>query len=88
MDIEFDPIKAQTNFRKHGISFSHAEQVFYDPLAITTEDTNAAGEQRFITIGRDALGQLLVVVYTWHGSRIRLISARKASKKEMENYYA
>ncbi|MDP2366759.1 BrnT family toxin [Rhodoferax sp.] len=88
MEIEFDPVKAQTNLRKHRVSFAHAEQALRDPLAVTIEDPDAEGEQRFITLGVDALGRMLVVVHTPRGDRTRLISARKASRGEMEHYYA
>jgi uncharacterized DUF497 family protein len=55
--IEFDPAKAKANLRKHGVSFAHAEQVLRDPRGITIEDPDASGEQRFLTIGMDALGR-------------------------------
>lgn len=87
-DIEFDPEKAKSNLLKHRVSFSHAEQVLRDPMALTIEDPDAEGEQRFVSLGTDALGRVLVVVYTLRGQRIRLISARKASKGEMEQYGA
>jgi hypothetical protein len=57
-------------------------------MAFTIEDPDAEGEQRFVTLGMDALGRILVVVHTPRGSRTRLISARKASKGEMEQYGA
>jgi hypothetical protein len=62
MELEFDLAKAATNFKKHGISFAHAEQALRDPFAITIEDPDAAGEQRFVSLGRDALGRILVLV--------------------------
>lgn len=88
VDIEFDPTKAQANLRKHKVSFAHAEQALRDSLASTIEDPDAEGEQRFITLGMDALGRVLVVVHTPRGSRTRLISARKASRGEAEQYHA
>ena len=88
MEIEFDPDKAQSNLRKHRVSFAHAEQSLRDELAITVADPDAEGEPRFVTLGMDALGRILVVVYTPRGDRIRIISARKASPGEAENYYA
>ncbi|MEO6279460.1 BrnT family toxin [Roseateles sp.] len=88
MDIEFDPVKAQSNWRKHGVRFGSAEQALRDPMALTMEDPNAEGEQRFITMGMDDLGRVLVVVHTQRGERIRLISARKASRGESEAYGA
>lgn len=88
VDIEFDPAKAQTNLRKHKVSFAHAEQALRDPLAVTIEDPDALGEQRFVTLGMDALGRVLVVVHTPRESLTRLISARKASRGETEQYHA
>ena len=79
MDIEFDPDKAAENLRKHRVSFAHAEQALRDPAGVTVEDPDAEGEPRFVTLGMDALGRTLVVVYS-------LISARKASKAEALAY--
>lgn len=88
MEIEFDPDKAQSNFRKHRVSFAHAEQVLRDGHAITVADPDSEDEPRFVTLGMDALGRILVVVYTPRGDRIRIISARKASPGEAEHYHA
>ena len=86
--MEFDPAKARSNIRKHGVSFAHAEQALRDELAVTVEDPDAVGEQRFITLGKDALGRVLVVVHTQREERTRMISARKASRGESEQYHA
>lgn len=88
MQIEFDPKKAKENLRKHHVNLADAEQVLRDPLALTIEDPESEGEQRFITLGMDTTEKILVVVYTYQGEIIRLISARKASKAEMEMYHA
>ena len=88
VEIEFDPAKAQSNLRKHKVSFAHAEQALRDPMALTIEDPDAQGEQRLVTLGADALGRVLVVVHTPRGERTRLISARKASRGEAEQYHA
>ena len=88
MEIEFDPEKAHSNLRKHRVSFADAEQSLRDENAITVADPDAEGELRFATLGMDALGRILVVVHTPRGDRIRIISARKASPGEAENYYA
>ena len=88
MDIEFDPVKARANLHKHKMSFSHAEQALRDPMALTLEDSDSEGEQRFVTLGMDALGRVLVVVHTPRASATRLISARKASRGESEQYSA
>ena len=69
-------------------AFAHAEQVLRDPLAITIEDPDDSVEQRFVTLGMDAIGRVLVVVHTTRGGRVRLISARKATRSEAEKYHA
>ena len=88
VDIEFDPSKARANLHKHKVSFAHAEQALRDPLALTIEDPDSEGEQRFVTLGADALGRILLVVHTPRGDCTRLISARRASKGEVEQYHA
>ena len=70
------------------VSFAHAEQALRDPMAQTIEDPDAEGEQRFITLGMDALGRVLVVIHTQRGERTRPISARKASRGEADRYHA
>jgi uncharacterized protein len=85
MAYQWDKDKAATNLRKHGIDFADAVSVFSDDLAITTPDERF-DEERFITIGLDALGRVLVVVYTWRGQIIRLISARPATRQERRQY--
>lgn len=88
MTIEYDPAKARANLRKHGVSFAHGEQVLRDPRGITIEDPDACGEQRFLTIGTDALGRVLVVVHTPRDGRTRIVSARKATRTEAGTYHA
>lgn len=88
MEFEFDPGKARTNLRKHGVSFAHAEQALRDEMALTVDDPDAKGEQRFVTLGMDALGRILVVVHAQRGERTRVISARKASAGESKKYHA
>ena len=78
MTFEYNPQKAQTNWRKHGVSFAEAELVFFDPDSI--------GEERFIAVGMGNSGLLLVVVYTMRGETIRLISARRATRQEAKAY--
>jgi uncharacterized protein len=81
--------KAGINFRKHGVRMPEAIPVFDDPYAITIADeVSDPSEQRFITLGMGALGRLLVVVYTWRGEDIRIISARLAEAHEREEYEA
>jgi hypothetical protein len=89
MRVVWDPRKARTNLRKHGVRFSDAEGVLFDPNALTADDPMAGGEEeRFVTIGMDPLGRVLVVVYTYRGDDLRLISARRATRKEREQYEA
>jgi len=86
MNIVWDTKKAALNIRNHGIEFSHAATVVDDPMAVTIEDTRH-GEQRFVTVGADMMGRILVVVYAYSGEEeIRLISARKATPKERRVY--
>jgi len=86
MRLTFDPAKAASDLKKHGVSFADAEGVLSDPLAITIEDPDAAGERRYIAIGLGGAGELLVVVYTERNDDYRLISARPATKKERKQY--
>lgn len=85
VDFEWDPAKARENLRIHGVNFAVAAGVFDNPY-LYWEDPDAEGEQRFIALGLDGLGRLLVVVYTHRGNNIRLISARKATRKEGKVY--
>jgi uncharacterized protein len=85
MSYQWNPDKVNSNQAKHGINFADAIAVFEDDFAITIEDQRH-DEERFITIGMDAMGQILVVVYTWRGNEIRLISARKADRSERQQY--
>ncbi len=86
MKFQFDPAKAKSNFKKHNVSFADAEGVFYDPLAIHMEDPDSMQEERWITVGMSSANQLLVVVYTFRGDEIRLISARQATAHEVKVY--
>jgi len=83
---EWDAAKARQNLRKHGVDFADAVTVLEDEAALTIRDPFSEQEQRWITLGMDALGRLLVVVYTWRGDRIRLISARLATPRERRQY--
>jgi uncharacterized DUF497 family protein len=83
--VEWNPAKAKANRRKHGIDFADAATVLFDELA-TTIRGDSAGEERYVTIGADALGRVLVVVYVWVEGGVRLISARKPTKKERRQY--
>ncbi len=87
MKIEWDPKKAQANLREHGVSFAEAATVLADDYALTREDPDVIGEQRFVTLGMSAVGELLVVVFTYREpDRCRLISAWKAHKPQRKQY--
>ena len=86
MEFEWDAQKARLNARKHGVQFADAVLVLEDDNAMTTTEHAADGEERWITLGVDALARILVVVYTWRKSRVRVISARLATPAERELY--
>ncbi|HSJ54678.1 MAG TPA: BrnT family toxin, partial [Anaerolineae bacterium] len=83
---QWDPKKASSNLEKHGVDFADAVGIFEDEWALTIKDEFVEGEQRFATIGTDFLERVLVVVYTYRGAEIRLISARVATRKERRVY--
>ena len=83
--FEWDSRKAASNARKHGIQFADAVPVLEDELAITVRDA-LRGEERWVTIGMDAVARILTVVYTWRGNTVRLISARPATPNERRQY--
>ena len=85
MEFEWDRQKAASNLKKHRIDFADAATVFYDDMAVTIRD-DVPEEERFVTLGMDALGRMLVVVYTWRGNRIRIVSARKTTPGEHDHY--
>jgi uncharacterized DUF497 family protein len=86
MNYQWDPVKAKANVKKHGVEFADAVGVFDDTGAITIEDPDATGEQRFLSIGLDVLGRLIVVAFSYRGDDLRLISARKATRREISIY--
>lgn len=87
MDFVWDKNKADINLKKHKISFEEAITVFDDPFSITINDPkHSIEEQRYIDIGISAKGNVLVVSYTERGTKIRIISCRKATKSEREIY--
>lgn len=83
--VEWDREKADANRTKHGVDFADAATVLTDDLALTRQDSNP-DEERFVTLGMDALGRVLVVAYAWKGDKIRLISARRATPSERRQY--
>ena len=87
MHVDWDPHKAAANLREHGVAFAEAVTVFTDDFALTREDPDARGEQRFVTLGMSATGTLLVVVFTHREPDIyRLISAWKANQPQRKHY--
>jgi uncharacterized DUF497 family protein len=87
LNFEWDLKKSESNIEKHGISFEEASTIFGDPLSLTIEDPlHSRGERRMVQIGMSHKNRLLVVVFTERSDNIRIISARKATKKEKVNY--
>jgi uncharacterized protein len=86
VDIEWDPAKAASNLKKHGISFEEAATALLDPNALAQADISSS-EERWLLIGMSSEARLVTLVYTLRGEeRIRLISARKATRKEASHY--
>jgi len=89
VDFEWDHAKAESNLKKHGVSFEEARSVFYDDLAVQFFDESLGEETRFILLGRSNLSRVLVVVHCERGENdeiLRIISARKATRTE-RNFY-
>jgi uncharacterized DUF497 family protein len=87
VQFEWDSTKAATNLRKHAVRFAEATSVFEDDGMLTMPD-DLSDEERFVAIGLSSLGKILVVVYTTRSDRIRIISARKATRAELADYEA
>jgi uncharacterized DUF497 family protein len=88
MDVEWDPAKAASNLKKHGVSFDEAVTALLDPNALAQPDTASSSEERWLLIGMSSEARLITLIYTLRSEdRIRLISARKATRKEAK-YYA
>ena len=88
MDFEWDDTKAERNHRKHGVSFEEASTVFFDSLSVTGQDPDhSSTEHRLVTFGLSWSGRLLAVAHTERrGDRIRIISAREATRAERRLY--
>ena len=85
--FEWDDAKAALNVSRHGVSFAEASTVFQDPYAITTEDPDHSElEDRWVTVGLSLISRILLVVHTYRDTRIRIISARKATAFERAQY--
>ena len=86
-DVEWDPVKAEANLKKHRVSFEEASTVFDDPLFITFLDVeHSVDEERCITLGLSQKSRLLLIAHTDSEGAIRIISARKATKNERRFY--
>ena len=87
MEFEWSAAKAAYNLRGHGVSFQEGASVFADPLAYTFPDVeHSFGEQRWLTFGLSDRHRLLVVVHLEHNGRVRIVSAREATKHERQIY--
>lgn len=83
LSFEWEAAKARANWRKHGVSFEEASTVFIDPLALVFDDPDhSVGEQRLILLGRSYARRELLVVHVERGDRLRIISARLATRRE------
>ncbi|MCK1743400.1 BrnT family toxin [Bradyrhizobium sp. 139] len=91
-EFDWDPTKAESNRRKHGVAFEEAMGVFGDPLALSLLDKESgAGEERWVTMGRSLAGNLLLVVHTYvelsaDRALVRIISARNPTRREIKSY--
>jgi uncharacterized DUF497 family protein len=88
MEYEWDPAKAAANLKKHGVRFADAALSLEDPFGLTMPDPDASGEARFVCLGADPSGRLLVTIFTPRGRVTRLISSRKASRAQRRIYEA
>ena len=88
MQYEWGAAKSRANLAKHGVDFADAVAAFEDELALTRPDATSRGELRFVILGVDGFGRHLVVVFTERGTRIRIVSARVATRLERKSYEA
>jgi len=87
LKFEWNSEKAEVNFKKHHVSFEEAMTVFNDESALTiVDEEHSLKEERFVNLGFSSKGRLIVVVFTERNDKIRIISLRKATRKEMEYY--
>jgi uncharacterized DUF497 family protein len=87
LTFEWDPKKAESNLEKHGVSFEEAATAFGDTLSVTIADpAHSEGELRFILIGMTSAQRLVVVAHTERGDNIRIVNARRATRKETQDY--
>jgi len=86
-EFEWHAIKAESNFRKHGVTFNEAATIFEDDRALLADDSNHSDEEaRFLLLGTSDRSRLLSVVHMERGSRLRIISARPATNEERRQY--
>jgi uncharacterized DUF497 family protein len=86
VEYEWDLAKARSNAAKHRVHFGDAVAALEDERGVTIRDPFSDEEERWITVGQDAFGRVLVVVYSWRGENVRLISARLATQQERSDY--
>ena len=87
LTFEWDSEKDEANLKKHGVSFSEAATVFADPLTITISDPeHSVGEERYVTVGLSYRQRVLVVAHRDDDDRIRIITARLATRRERKDY--
>lgn len=87
LEFEWDERKAGANFKKHGVSFLEAASAFLDELSLVIADPDHSEEEnRFVLVGQSVHGRVLVVVHVERGVRLRIISARRATRREREDY--
>jgi len=87
LTFEWDESKANENLKKHGVSFDEAKTVFNDPFSVTIDDPDhSIEENRYVDIGLSSKSRLIVVSYIERNGRIRIISSRKATRRERKDY--
>ena len=85
--FDWDPVKAASNLRKHGVGFEEAATAFADPLSVTLPDPDhSQGEERLLLLGRGSSGRFLIVAFTDRGDTLRIISARAITPRERRAY--
>ncbi len=86
INFEWDTDKASVNFKKHGIDFQTAVELFFDPFLMALEDKIEEGEMRHHAVGMAKNWQILFVAFVWRSDNVRLISARVATSSERKQY--
>jgi hypothetical protein len=89
VQFEWDRAKAASNLSKHGVTFEEAVTAFFDPLSATVPDPDHSfGEARHVTIGYSSMHRLLIVIHAEERGRVRVISARRATRRERRQHEA